>query len=190
MWNIYVKKVIGVLLETKATDIQGNQLPLEDAFSQWAAMAKQLPKGRGIHLIGNGASASMASHYAADIVKNCGTRAGVFTDAALITALGNDNGFENAFAVALARYGLPGDILVAISSSGESANIVNACQQARSMGIDIVTVSGKKPDNTIRYLGDLNFYAPGENFSLAESAHAMLLHHWIDRLESEKGSEV
>lgn len=190
MWKDYLEKVWGILSKVAATDLQGKAVPIEEAFSRWTMMAGELPRGQAIHLVGNGASASMASHFAADITKNCGIRADVFTDAALVTALGNDNGFENAFAVALDRYGLAGDLLVAISSSGNSPNIVNACRQARRMGVNIVSVSGKKPDNAIRAFGDLNFYAPGENYSLTESAHAVLLHHWIDRLQSKNGGDA
>ncbi|MDR0881453.1 MAG: SIS domain-containing protein [Candidatus Adiutrix sp.] len=156
----------------------------ERAFELWAEMAVALPRDRAIYLIGNGASASMASHFAADVTKNCGIRAVVFTDAALITALGNDHGFENAFALALNRYALPGDLLVAVSSSGNSPNIVRGCQEAAKMKVKTVTVSGKKPDNAIRSIGDINFYVPADSYSLSESAHSMILHHWIDRLEA------
>ncbi len=126
----------------------------------------------------------MASHFAADITKNCGIRSSVFTDCALITALGNDIGFENAYAGALARYAISGDLLVAISSSGNSPNIVNACREAQRLGVSVVTITGKKPDNHARSLGALNFYVPAATFSLAESAHAVILHHWTDRLEA------
>ncbi len=131
----------------------------------------------------------MASHFCADITKNCGIRANVFTDAALITALGNDNGFENTFAVALDRCAMSGDMLVAISSSGDSPNIVAACKEAARLGVNVVTVTGKKPDNRVRRLGSLNFYVPAESFSLAESAHAVILHHWTDRLEAVHKSD-
>lgn len=184
MWAGYLAEVNRVLNSLVVTDAQGAAVDVEAAFAEWTGKAIGLAHGCSLHLIGNGASTSMASHYAADITKNCGIRANVFTDPALITALGNDNGFENTFAVALNRYALRGDLLVAISSSGSSLNIINACNEAAKLGIDIVTVTGKKPDNQVRRLGSLNFYVHAENFSLAESAHAVILHHWTDRLEA------
>lgn len=184
MWTEYLSEVNRVLNNLVVTDAAGETVAIEAAFAGWTGMAVGLAPGCSLHLIGNGASASMASHYSADITKNCGIRANVFTDPALITALGNDNGFENAFAVALNRYGLRGDLLVAISSSGDSPNIVNACREAGKLGIDIVTITGKRPDNRARRLGSLNFYVPAESFSLTESAHSVILHHWTDRLEA------
>ena len=188
MWNGYRNMVMAILDRLAVTGRDRAAISPEDAFGRWVEMATRLDRNGSIHLVGNGASASMASHYAADITKNCGIRANVFTDCALITALANDNGYENAYAVALDRYGRPGDLMVAISSSGDSPNIVNACRKAGCMGVALVTLSAKKPDNAIRSLGDLNFYVPGETFSLAESAHAVILHHWTDRLESVRGS--
>lgn len=184
MWSDYRKHLDLVLDSLIVTTETGREIPVEEGFAGWVDKAAGMPRGGALHLIGNGASASMASHFSADVTKNCGIRANVFTDAALITALGNDNGFENAYATALNRYGLPGDLLVAISSSGNSPNIVAACGEARRLGIDVVTVTAKRSDNRVRRLGSLNFYLPAESFSLAESAHAVILHHWTDRLEA------
>lgn len=183
MWQDYMEKIQDILGRLAVTDEQGRAIAPEDGFARWTDMACGLPANGSLHLIGNGASAAMASHYAADITKNCGIRAMVFTDCALVTALGNDNGFENAYAVALNRYARQADLLVAISSSGESPNIVNACHEAKQLGVGIVTITGKKPSNTVRKMGMLNFHVPAPSFSLAESAHAVILHHWTDRLE-------
>lgn len=182
-WRTYLKMVWDVLAGVIVTDRDARAMDAEEGFALWTKMAIDLSASNSLHLIGNGASASMASHFAADITKNCGIRADVFSDAALITALGNDYGFENAYAVALNRYGLKGDLLIAISSSGASPNIVNACHEAARLGAAVVTITAKKDDNPVRRLGDLNFYVPAATFSLAESAHAVVLHHWTDRLE-------
>lgn len=184
MWTTYVSKVSEILSGLVVTDHAGVPLPPADGFARWVALAMNRRPGFSIHMIGNGASSSLASHFAADVTKNCGIGAGVFTDPALLTALSNDHGYENAFAIALTRYANQGDLIVAISSSGESPNILNACREAARMGVDIVTLSAKKSTNTLRALGALNFYVDGPSFSLAESAHAVILHHWIDCLES------
>ena len=184
MWIKYCGQVAEILNGLIVTGKSGDQVPAEEAFASWVDRARSLARGGSLHFIGNGASASMASHFATDITKNCGIRSSVFTDCALITALGNDLGFENAYAAALARYALRGDLLVAISSSGNSPNIINACREAERLGVCVVTITGKKPDNPVRSLGLLNFYVPAATFSLAESAHAVILHHWTDRLEA------
>ena len=186
MWASYRNRIASILSELVVTDCTGAEVPVDDAFAQWVAKATGMAAGGALHLVGNGASASMASHFSADITKNCGIRANVFTDVALITALGNDNGFENVFAVALNRYAMKGDLLIAVSSSGNSPNIVAVCREAMSLGVHIVTVTGKKPDNAVRRMGWLNFYVPAESFSLAESAHAVILHHWTDLLEDAR----
>lgn len=189
MWKNYIATVADVLSGLSVTNREGASLPVEDGFAQWVALARNGQPNFAIHLIGNGASASLASHFAADVTKNCGIGAGVFTDPALLTALSNDHGYEKAFAIALTRYANKGDLLVAISSSGESPNIINACREAEKREVDVVTLSGKKPTNTLRTLGALNFYVDGPTFSLAESAHAVILHHWIDRLEAACGEK-
>lgn len=187
MWSGYIANVTNALSSMVVTDAEFGVIDPEEGFARWCAMARRRTAEGFLHFIGNGASASLASHFAADITKNCGVRACVHSDAALITALGNDFGYENAFAVALARYAKKGDMLVAISSSGESANIVNACLKAAEIGMEAVTVSAKKPDNRLRRLGILNFYFPAPTFSLAESAHAVVLHHMTDCLEKTRG---
>lgn len=184
MWTAYRQQVQDILTDLTVTGFDGNGIATETAFSRWTDLALGLGMNGSLHCMGNGASASMASHFAADITKNCHIRANVFTDCALITALANDHGYENGYAVALTRYARAGDLVVAISSSGESPNILNACRESRRMGAHVVTLSGKKPDNGLRALGELNFYVPASTFSLAESAHAVILHHWTDRLET------
>lgn len=187
MWQGYISRVLAVLSGLVVTDAAGDVIQPDEGFDRWVKLALNKRSGFSIHMIGNGASASLASHFAADITKNCGIGAGVFTDPALLTALSNDHGYENAFAIALTRYANAGDLIVCISSSGKSPNILNACAEATRMGVNIVTISAKKPDNSLRSSGLLNFYVDGPTFSLAESAHAVILHHWIDCLEAACG---
>jgi len=78
------------------------------------------------------------------------------------------------------RFANPGDMLTAISSSGNSPNVVAAVEQARDMGLEIVTITGLKPDNKARAMGDLNFYIPASTYGLVEASHQTLLHGWLD----------
>jgi D-sedoheptulose 7-phosphate isomerase len=138
---------------------------------------------RTVYLIGNGASASMASHFAADLAKNGHLHTQVFSDLSLITAISNDLGYEHVFAEPLRRRAQPQDMLVAISSSGNSPNLLKAVDVAHEKRLTVVTLSAMQPDNALRQLGDLNVYLGAKTYGLAETAHAAVLHHWMDQVE-------
>ena len=90
-------------------------------------------------LAGNGGSAAMASHVAVDLTKTAGIRAVNFNEADLLTCLANDFGYENWIARALDYYADPGDVVVLISSSGESTNILEGAKKARELGLTLLT---------------------------------------------------
>jgi D-sedoheptulose 7-phosphate isomerase len=98
----------------------------------------------------------------------------------LLTALGNDIGIDQLFASAINTYANHDDMLVAISSSGNSKNIIEAIGSAREKKMRVVTFSGLKPDNQLRKMGDLNFYVPAKTYGIVECAHQLLLHMWLD----------
>jgi len=135
-----------------------------------------------IYLIGNGASASMASHFAADLTKNADLHTQVFTDTSLITAVANDLSYDMVFVAPLHRRLKAGDMVVAISSSGNSANVLKAAEFAAARKAMVVTLSAMQPDNALRQLGALNFWLPADTYGLAETGHAAILHHWMDRV--------
>lgn len=154
---------------------------MDDGYAAWLQNVDRVRQESGtIYLIGNGASASMASHLAADLDKNGHVNTMVFTDAALLTALANDYSYEEVYSAPLRQRMTSRDMLVAISSSGKSQNILNACYVARRRNGFVVTLSAMKSDNPLRQLGDLNLYVPAGNYGLAESAHNAILHHWMD----------
>ena len=140
--------------------------------------------GGCVYLVGNGASASMAAHFAADLAKNGALLTRTLTEPAMLTALANDACYEVVYAEPLRWWMNPADMLVCISSSGNSPNIVAAAAAAREKGGRVVTLSAMGTDNRIRARGDLNFYFPAETYGLAESAHAVLLHYWMDAVEA------
>jgi D-sedoheptulose 7-phosphate isomerase len=165
------------------TGLEAEPLPVEAGFHRWHDLTAGLrSKGKCLYLIGNGASASMSSHFAADLNKNARLRTQVFTDPALLTAIGNDLSFERIFAEPLTRRGQAGDGLLAVSSSGRSANILEAIRAARGNDMFVITLSGLEPDNPARRLGDVNVYVPALTYGLVETAHAALLHFWTDTL--------
>jgi D-sedoheptulose 7-phosphate isomerase len=182
----YVKDLSNVLLSMKVTDHQGAEMDMQNGLEQLLDMTGELKKqNQTLFFVGNGASAMMSSHMATDFCKNGGIKSMAFNDASLMTALGNDISYEQCFAFPLGRFGQQGDMLVTISSSGNSPNVVSALKKAREMDITRVTVSGMKPDNASRQLGNLNFYVPGDTYGFAESAHQVLLHCWYDMFEKK-----
>jgi D-sedoheptulose 7-phosphate isomerase len=136
--------------------------------------------GNKVMFIGNGGSMGIATHMAVDFSKNGGMRAMAFGDGAVLTCLGNDLGYENVFASQIEWHGRAGDVLIAISSSGKSPNILNGVQAARSRGGTIVTFSGFREDNPLRKAGDVNFYVRAMEYGFVEVAHQAILHAILD----------
>ncbi len=136
--------------------------------------------GKKLMFIGNGGSAAIASHMAVDYSKNGGMRALAFNDSAFLTCLGNDFGYEQVFARQIELHANPGDLLVAISSSGQSANILNAVAAARARHCSVLTLSGFAADNPLRRLGDYNLYLPSLSYGFVEIAHLAVCHCILD----------
>jgi D-sedoheptulose 7-phosphate isomerase len=135
-----------------------------------------------IFFIGNGGSNSISSHMYEDYGKMARIETFAFSDPALITCYANDYGYENAFAEWLKLYFKSGDLLIAISSSGSSKNILNAVDMASNLGGDIITLSGFKADNPLRTKGRVNFYIPSTSYGIVECYHQVVLHVILDEL--------
>jgi D-sedoheptulose 7-phosphate isomerase len=180
-WLSQVATISNLLKSLEFTWQNGSMPGSDSAFEYWRDKVLALRSNLGtVYMVGNGASASMASHFAADLAKNARVHTEVFSDLSLITAISNDMGYENVFAEPLRRRGKPGDMLVAISSSGQSPNVLAAVQVACDLEMEIVTLSAFAPDNPLRRSGDLNAYVPANSYGLAETCHAAILHHWLD----------
>ncbi len=140
-----------------------------------AGLVRRLTSAGGkVMFVGNGASAAISSHQAADYLKNGGMRALAFNDAALLTCISNDISFERVFEKPVSLFAGRGDVLVAISSSGRSANVVRAARAARAAGCAVITLTGFSPANPLRRLGDINFHVPSRLYG-----HVEVLHHSI-----------
>ena len=126
-------------------------------------------------LAGNGGSAAIASHCAVDFTKNARIRATNFNEADLITCLANDYGYEKWLAKAINFYADKGDIIVLISSSGRSKNILIAADEANQLGLDVVTFSGFDSNNSLRSKGKINFWVNSRAYNVVEMTH----HIWL-----------
>jgi len=183
-WAGHVSALNSTLQLLSATDGSGKEITCDRAFARWKEASVEIRRKKlTIYLVGNGASASMASHMAADLDKNAHIKTQVFTDFSLLTAVANDLGYEQVFAEPLRRRMIKEDMLVAISSSGMSPNVLLAARDARELGGFVVTLSAMKPGNKLRSLGRINFYLPAETYGMAETCHAAILHFWMDQLQ-------
>lgn len=138
--------------------------------------------GGKLLLAGNGASASIASHLATDFSKQGGVRAVAFNDANLITALGNDCGYENWIAKALDFYADPQDVLILISSSGKSPNVVKAARHAKELGLYVAAFTGFAKDNPLGAAADINLWADSRSYNIVECTHMIWLAAIVDLL--------
>jgi D-sedoheptulose 7-phosphate isomerase len=133
-----------------------------------------------IMVIGNGGSAAIASHMHNDLCKSVNTRAMVFYEPPLLTAFSNDLSYTVAFENLINLWADNGDMLIAISSSGQSENILRAAKMASVKGSTVVTLSGFKSDNPLRYMGCVNFYVPSCEYGFVELIHSVIAHYLSD----------
>lgn len=158
-------------------------IPLDDAMNRAVnQLALARDRQATVHLVGNGGSASVVAHAQNDLVKACGIKAMVYQDVPLLTAFANDEGYDKCYSDALSIWLNPKDVLIAVSSSGASPNILNATRVATVIGATVITFSGFSHSNPLRARGDLNFYVPSSHYGQVEVTHAALLHCLTDRL--------
>ena len=124
----------------------------------------------------------MASHVAVDLTKNAGIRAINFNESDLITCFANDYGYEEWIKKSIEFYADPDDMVVLISSSGRSQNVINAGKIAKERGMKLITFSGFQSDNPLRALGDLNFWVDDNEYNIVEMTHHVWLLAMIDRI--------
>lgn len=132
--------------------------------------------GGKVIFIGNGGSAAICSHLAIDYTKNGGIRSIAFNDAPTLTCLSNDYGYFSAFARQIEYYSQPHDVVVCISSSGKSKNILEAAAEAMTRELKLITFTGMAPNNPLQAMGEISFYVPAGDYGLVEITHLALLH--------------
>ena len=137
-------------------------------------------------LVGNGGSAAMASHVSVDLTKMCKIRAVNFNEADLLTCFANDYGYENWVQKALSSYADKGDLLICISSSGASKNIINGAKFAKKIGCKVVTLTGFDEKNKVRKIGHINLWLNSKNYNLIEMTHHIWLLSIVDFIAKAK----
>ena len=173
----FLESLNQLMLQVQVTDLTCSALSLEDGAERAVRMIIDVrAASRKVMLGGNGGSSAIVSHAQNDLSEAAGVRAMVFTEEPVLTARANDHGYGSVFERPIELWAEPGDLVVTVSSSGKSENIIRALQMARKQGCNLVTFSGFSPDNPSRGLGDINFYVPSSVYAYVESAHMALIH--------------
>lgn len=171
--NLYKQK-IGEFIASPVLEKQVNE-------------AVQMIKGfKRIFFIGNGGSNAICSHMMEDFAKVLRYESFAFTDPALITCFSNDYGYENAMVEWLKVYFKPEDLLVAISSSGNSANINNAVDYVNGINKNVITLTGFGKDNKLSKKGKINFYLDANSYGIVECYHQVILHSILDIIHEDR----
>ncbi|MCK4529365.1 SIS domain-containing protein [candidate division WOR-3 bacterium] len=182
----YYRKLSDLFNSIRTTNKHGGELNFFDAIEKVCDLIiLKTAAGHKLMFIGNGASAAISSHMSTDFWKNGGMRAIAFNDSSLLTCLGNDYGYEYIFEKSVEMFADEGDILVAISSSGKSENILRGAHSAKSNGCGVVTLSGFESGNPLSLLGDFNFYVPDKSYGPVEIIHQSICHCILDAIVQE-----
>jgi D-sedoheptulose 7-phosphate isomerase len=150
----------------------------EDALNQFKDKLLNFKK---VIILGNGGSNAISSHIAEDYAKNLKLQTFSFTDAARLTCYINDYGMENAFVEFIKDYYDSETLVILISSSGNSDNIVNAALHCINNNFHLVTLTGFESENKVntlveKYGNALSFYVPSTDYGVVELTHELILH--------------
>ena len=148
-------------------------------------IVKAAKSNGSVIIVENGGSAAIASHVAIDFLKSIGIRAFTFNESSLITCYANDFGYENWVKEALKSYAKKNDVVILISSSGESANILNAAKYIKKNGSNVITFSGFNKNNSLLSLGNLNIWVDSSNYNYVEIIHNQFLLMLVDLVKSK-----
>jgi D-sedoheptulose 7-phosphate isomerase len=185
----YFERLAALFSSVEVTDLHQGRVELSKGLlTAVDLVATQTAMGRKVMFIGNGGSAAIASHQAVDYWKNGGMRAIAFNDSSLLTCISNDFGYPQVFVKPVEMFADPGDVLVAISSSGRSENILSAVNTARKKECKVITMSGFAADTPLRLRGDLNFYVASDSYGHVEIVHLTLCHCILDTIMSRRAS--
>jgi D-sedoheptulose 7-phosphate isomerase len=177
-------RILAQLAETRSiyAAMEADELLLAELQKATEACLRSLKDGKKILLAGNGGSAADAQHVAGEYVSRFAfDRPGLpaialTTDTSILTAIGNDYGYELVFARQVQALGQPGDVFIGISTSGKSPNIVKALQEAGQRGMVCIGMSGNKQGTPMESLCDILLKAPSSYTPRIQEAHIGMSH--------------
>ena len=175
------KYFINAYLKDFSSLLQPNEDIVNKIISIRDALVDTKKNNNKVMIFGNGGSAAIASHVSVDLTKNAKIRSVNLNEADLITCFANDYGFERWVEKAIDFYGNDGDLLILISSSGQSENMLNGVKAARNANFkSVVTLSGFAKDNPLSQLGDINLWLDSRAYNFVESVHQIWLLTIVD----------
>ena len=172
----------GTVVSTEISNEENLKFSLEDGLNKIYKLLLNLKNKKGnLYIIGNGGSAAIASHAVIDFMNVANISAQTLHASASLTCMANDYGYENAFSRMLNIIIKKEDMLIIISSSGKSKNMINAGKIVKEIGSILITLSGFNSKNTLRTLGDINIWSNSEDYGIVEVTHQFILHNLADR---------
>ena len=151
-----------------------------DQLNNISEKLKKIKKGNKAIIIGNGGSSALASHVSVDLTKNAKVRAINFNESDLLTCFSNDYGYEKVFEKALDFYADKGDVVIIISSSGKSKNLINAAKFAKKKKLFLITLTGFSKNNPLSKLGNINLWVNSKAYNIIETIHQIYLLSVVD----------
>ena len=166
-------------------------LPREDVLKKIIHIRNILVKAKinkkKVLIFGNGGSAAIASHVSVDLTKNTKIKVFNFNEADLLTCFSNDYGYDKWIEKTIDFYADRGDVVILISSSGKSKNMLNACKASRRNKISkIITLTGDKKNNPLSKLGDVNLWVDSNIYNHIENTHQVWLLSVCDLISLNK----
>lgn len=164
---------------------------LEGLLEVAKVASSTIKAGHKIMLCGNGGSAADSQHIAAELIgrfekeRRSMAAVALTTDTSALTAIGNDYGYDQVFARQVEGLGRSGDLLIGISTSGNSKNVVKAMEVAQSKGIRTVALVGDKPEGAMQAIADYVLAAPSTNTARIQECHILIMHTLCQLVESE-----
>ena len=169
-----------VLSKTVITNSNAITYEHKTAYNLIILAIKGLQKTNGtLYLVGNGGSNAICLHAAADLGNNYVIKVNALSNPSLLTSISNDTGYNRSYSTQLVCC-KPNDILIAVSSSGYSSNILKAVTMALYGGSTVITFSGFSPNNLLRQMGKFNFWLDSIDYGIVEVGHSLLLHLLTD----------
>tara|TARA_B100000963_G_scaffold29270_1_gene21702 strand:- start:29816 stop:30385 length:570 start_codon:yes stop_codon:yes gene_type:complete len=173
--KFFLKKYYGEFINLISPNFQKQTIELKKEILKIKNQRKK------IIIAGNGGSAAIASHFSVDLTKNAKVRCVNFNEADLITCFSNDYGYEKWIVNAIKYYSDKGDMLILVSSSGESKNIINAAKYFKKKKYGkLITYTGHRYKNSLNRIGDINFWVNSKSYNLIENVHQFLLLSLVD----------
>lgn len=174
MANLEINSFVQNYIED-CSSLLSNGLILNEVEKAVSLLKKCKANGGKVIFAGNGASASIANHASLDFTKQAKIRSVNFNESAFITAFANDFGYENWLAKAVEFHSGQNDLLVLISCSGTSSNIVNAAELAKSLQLPVLSFTGFAYDNPTKVASDVAFWVDSKAYNIIEGVHQIWL---------------